>query len=702
MDPTKAEVEALRTLKLRYGKALEESLETLLNKRDDDAISQLSKHDQWPVRAASLVLAREGLKQKRLSYRVCSDACRENVEHEEVRVRLETTELLAELCAVDKEATWGTFGKVLFDVAEKNIALDIEERGTEAERKGMRETKQEEEDRDIIADPRLPIELEISRTRRYSVVNFSDFRGRVRANSSGASARIRLDSGAIVLMVHETVGWKALETSLKGLDKIVRGYGPEFVRHGYLTSELIALFDQVLDHENRFVREVGYQLVETMARITNVKENEDTSTEYCEKVRMELVHSAALGMCDSCSQVRFAALLAAKALLETRNMSSNKEKDLVETILAPIICMNRHYSAEGLRAVCQETWKCAFPIDGPRVIAQQAEAFINVYLAEMKTSKDDGAREAACYAVGEMAAKVTEAEDVIGSFAPEMIECLQARFHDASWSVRAAACNASVSVVKRFSAQLNAVATDRLVDGLVECLSDPVWSVRDEAAIALGVLVRLYSEALLPRLISVASEYLKRARLHDELHAKMHVSHQHHHHSEQSSHENLMMFSCCSAEPNIEFSKLKRSDWQYSEGAVRLLRELAVAFPIAIESSEPMTEYVKLIEALKYHSESGSSLEETAWNCIEPIAKALGKRPFKRHLDPMITPMMSALRGERMKAAYAASVTCYFLRAWIGEGVFKSRIESCDPSYWAVVESHPPRSFEVSTVSFRV
>jgi len=700
----KAEAEALRTLKLRNGGPLEPEVESAFASRSDEAISRLSKHEtSWPVRAAALVFAREGLKESRLKYETCSEACLDNIEHEEVRTRLETIGLLEELCAKDKDTTWKSFGHALFDVAKKNIDLDLEARGEEAERKGMRETKQDAEDREVILDPRLPIELEVTKTQRYSAVNFSDYRGRVRANSSGASARIRLDSGAVVLMVHETVGWKALETSLKGLDRLVRGFGPDFVSKGYLTKELIDLFDQVLAHENRFVREVGYQLVETLARVTFVKGGDkEDSVGFREQVRVELYHSAAEGMCDKCAQVRFAALLAAKALLETRNSAWKEEALLVESVLAPVLCMNRHYSAEGLRVVAQDVWRATFPTDGPKVIARHSEGFINVYLAEMKTSKDDGAREAACYAVGELASKVAGIDDVVSSYAEEILDCLIARFHDASWSVRAAACNSSALLVQRFAQLLKDAATKGLVDGLVECLSDPVWSVRDEAAIALGVLGQLYSDVLLPTLMKTAQEWMSKARLHDETHFKECNHHHHHSKTETSTHENLMMFSCCSAEANIDFSQLKRSDWQYSDGGVRLLRELAVRFPAQIEPSPVMTEYEKVIEALRYHTASGSSLEETTWASVEPVAKAFGKRPFKRHLDPMITPMIEAIKGRRHKAAHAAATTCQFLREWVGEGVFRARLESCDPSYWQIAEANPPQSFEGGAVSFRV
>jgi len=143
-------------------------------------------------------------------------------------------------------------------------------------------------------------------------------------------------------------------------------------------------------------------------------------------------------------------------------------------------------------------------------------------------------------------------------------------------------------------------------------------------------------------------------------------------------------------------------DWQYADGAVRLLRELSSLWPEKVESSL-MTNFTTLVDSLNFQdtSSSISMLEETVWEIIPQIAKSLGKRPFKRHLDPLIPAMVRAISGDRLKSAHAAASTCQFLRAWVGEGIFRSRVESISPLHFLLIEACPPKHFEAPLVSFK-
>ena len=61
----KSEAEAVRMLKLRYGKEFGPSLSRSLEQHD---IQELAQHEHWAVRAAGLVLAREQLRMKCADY----------------------------------------------------------------------------------------------------------------------------------------------------------------------------------------------------------------------------------------------------------------------------------------------------------------------------------------------------------------------------------------------------------------------------------------------------------------------------------------------------------------------------------------------------------------------------------------------------------------------------------------------------------
>jgi hypothetical protein len=62
---------------------------------------------------------------------------------------------------------------------------------------------------------------------------------------------MRLD----LVVKHDTEGWKALETAVQTLYKMISGIGKPFCAN--MTPYLIELVLSFLSHKNRFVREIG-------------------------------------------------------------------------------------------------------------------------------------------------------------------------------------------------------------------------------------------------------------------------------------------------------------------------------------------------------------------------------------------------------------------------------------------------------------
>lgn len=693
---------AIKTLKLRHLPLCPSTLASLSRLESssatpDDFLQLCAGDADWSVRQTGLLcLAEEAF--GKLDFETACACVSANVEHDEPRTRLAAVEVLGKLTKIDGKKTWSRFADMLRLVAEKNSVLDLEQRGEEAERMGMEDTKQNSsrEEEESIVDTRLPIELEIGKTKMFSVVRFSDFRGRVRANSSGASARVRLDSGAIVLMVHETMGWKALETSLRGLDKLLAGYGPDFVLDGRLTPELVDLCENVLDHENRFVREVGYQICESLVGLCaekNAIPGDFENRARLAEIRMELYDRIAAGMCDTFSQVRLRACYAARALMLTKpgaEAANQDEDEACKSMLGPAICLNGHYMAEGIRSYCKETWRMVFQEAGAQYAAERASTYAEFYVSQM-TSKDDFARDAACIAAGELAMRAADAK-LIEPFVDMMMEGLVHRLGDASWNVRSSALLSLSTMAKRY--ERVDISKTKLVPLFLKACADPVWSVREDAAAALGILAQSFRHDVLSTITNEAKSTMN-------FFCKDREEHHHHHdHEEESSHENQPMFSCCSVEMSNPGAGLPQPKWVFCDGAIRIVREIAAIAPELAEA-ELMNAFVDVVEVLRRFGAVGS-LDEIIWTTIPIIAKSLGKRPFKRFLDPIIPAIIQSLSiRKRAKSAHAAAVTCKFLREWIGEGVFKSRVENVDSSYWAVVESSSPDVFEPARVSFR-
>ena len=95
-----------------------------------------------------------------------------------------------------------------------------------------------------------------------------------------------------------------------------------------------------LVHSNRFIREIGYQI---LADFTSFVDDE------------RYVRQLARGLSDNWSQVRMAASIAARQFLLTQ-VEKSGISDLVGKLLLCRVCLNRFYVAEGVRNYNQETW----------------------------------------------------------------------------------------------------------------------------------------------------------------------------------------------------------------------------------------------------------------------------------------------------------------------------------------------------------
>lgn len=143
------------------------------------------------------------------------------------------------------------------------------------------------------------------------------------------------------------------------------------------------------------------------------------------------------------------------------------------------------------------------------------------------------------------------------------------------------------------------------------------------------------------------------------------------------------MFSCDG--PNLTTSVVRRAGgcgedagparpaepWETSDGALYLLREVAGAADV--------TEYLPLYAEIACADGFGSAhkLRETAWRITRPLAEAVGKRAFKQ--DDVFGQVLRGLaRSVRCgaKGCESAAAGCVeWLRGWVGEGVWRGRVE---------------------------
>ena len=74
----------------------------------------------------------------------------------------------------------------------------------------------------------------------------------------------------LVQILHDTAGWRNLESSVKCVQALVNGCGDKF--HLYVDQSLLDLIFTSLEHPNRFVRETAYQTCATIIEVCSGQE----------------------------------------------------------------------------------------------------------------------------------------------------------------------------------------------------------------------------------------------------------------------------------------------------------------------------------------------------------------------------------------------------------------------------------------------
>jgi hypothetical protein len=102
--------------------------------------------------------------------------------------------------------------------------------------------------------------------------------------------------------MHDTEGWKSLETSMRLLQKMIEALGTDFLVFDF--SEVTEILLKAANHLNRFVREITYFVIEALYKISE-KCNEDNQKRFIE-LCSDLIPITSEGLADNWSQVRFA------------------------------------------------------------------------------------------------------------------------------------------------------------------------------------------------------------------------------------------------------------------------------------------------------------------------------------------------------------------------------------------------------------
>jgi hypothetical protein len=594
-----------------------------------------------------------------------------HLEDAENRIRLAVGELLQQLARVDGVATYDAMREQLITSIENNY---------------LREEKVEEKERAdaaaaVVAAANAAANAEAETAAAAATTEATEDAHAGHDHAAPTKLVKRLPGEKVLpKSKHDTEGWKALETSFKALQAIIVGCGAAFSPH--ITDSLLALLYRSLTHKNRFVRETGYFCLGSISSICDAAN--------LGRIADTLTAALAKGLADNWSQVRYAASVSTRALLD------NKASDVVVQFyprLVPPMCLNRYYVAEGVRLYSQATWKQIFGATGCDVVGDNMATVAPYYV--MQSEADNHAvRESACHCIAELATKVDNTK--VAAYVPELLKGLLICFRDESWPVRDAASCACGSFVAVFKEESRPVLKD-LYQLWFEHVGDNIPSVREGTAVALGKVLKAYGDEALEVILPKLKEGLPKAMTQKKesqalanlenvttfgVAAPKRVK-------DDPRHENQQVFSCGSLAPKLKRGagcmdhgfRRPTEPWESSDGYVYMLRELAIQRPELIAEFIPMLADVARVSTFVHHT----TLKCSVWKCVPVIAESMGKKEFKRVLEHLMEPLFKALKDPNRLCQAAAGDCIVMLSQFIGPTIFRGR---CDAEQQALMDAN--------------
>jgi len=551
----------------------------------------------------------------------------------------------------------------------------------------------------------------------------------------------------------DTTGWRALETNLFGIGSFIQANGGHYFEYSNSSEaeegELDVPVDEQLlksveycciTHINRHVRAAGINVLEQMIHSCydspHVQDQSGKSSSSNamgllyhpqSHLRKTIVTVLRTTLSDNWSQVRMAASVLCRVFYVTMLDYAEQYPESLETctslgadladrdvwltstypILLPQMCLNRFYLAQGVKLYSHDTWRILFDRnrdptlpskpsgDGLESVAMHAGAVCRYYV-KMCDADNHVVREAACQAVAELANKIGRNEDYAEYLTPYVVTLLQALlmcFHDESWPVRDEACLACGIFCLAYPEECEP-ELPTLFCRWSEQITDQIWSVREDAAFALGDAIEAYGQTLLEKAMQILKKDLSSAKSEPAMSREEYKRRQ----NDIDSHTNSQLYSCGSLAPKLRKGGAGRigcsscdvtrpkAPWEATDGCIYLIRELIERFSnpntsgIVLSDDVILPLITELAETCRVrHFPQSDDLRTTLWKNLPVMARALGKQRFKRIYLQTFMDMMVDNLDEKNHASqlsvHAAGQCAEELSNLVGPGIFRGRLE---------------------------
>lgn len=657
-------------------------------KQVEEQVSALLGHEKWEARDGGLTLAKEYLNwterhgRRFDEFPAWVDACAQLLGDQQIRVRTSVGETLALLCKVG--------GLKLYDEKVAGPLLASIEHGMTLERDGQALLDDDE------ATKALTEKLLAGEAARQ-----------LRDKSTRASRASSMQS----TIFHDTAGWGPLESDVTCLQLIIEKCGADFAPRLDAEGDVMDLLCTCAVHMNRFVRGIAFAALEAAIRSLH-QAGVATAEALLDAVAQasDLVARLGSGLCDEWANVRMAASRALRTFLVS--LQSPQQQHRYFEVLLPCMCVNRYYVATGVANYSRETWRMILADKGRETIVKWLPSIVPFYIMQTRVANSE-ARDAAAKCIGELAARIDP--PAVSPYATDLFCALIPRLGRAdAWEVKEQACLAITEMAKAFPACCNLSGDfPDLLPSLSAVLADPVWSVRQSAAFALGELckasdaevVSVVLELCLDGLTAATRELDERRKYggEDDL-----VKLKHERANDATLHSNQDTIDCCAVgDLDHEDSEqlqmgnklalsaiynyaqkhkvdLRRNSWERTDGCLYLVLELAShgqwrqgdKEQLRVASAlEAMASVAKLRHFVKH-----TALLTTLWNVVPKIAKAVGAGQFGPQLLGFVEPLAYSLSCTDALAAEAAKRCTVELKDLLGRKALLASVQQSHPA----------------------
>eukprot|EP00127_Corallochytrium_limacisporum_P001876 Clim_evm31s88 gene=Clim_evmTU31s88 len=494
--------------------------------------------------------------------------------------------------------------------------------------------------------------------------------------------------GSKAEVFHDTAGWASLETSVKTVHEFLKAQPDEFLP--FFSDRLKVILLKSLSHRNRFVRETGYYFIANLSQANGFPHEQ----RYAECISD--------GLADNWSQVRLASATAAHNFLSS--IAAEEDRRVFYPLLLPRLCINRYYVAEGVRIYSQNIWRELFDNRGQSLVEEYISDVVTFYIAQ--TQADNHAvREAACACIAELGIKIKK--DVIAPHVMTLLEALIVCLKDESWPVR----DASLTAIGRFASAFPTESKERfemeILPLMLEHVGDNINSVREDASIALVMVVEaMNNDNLFTKVKTWFTEHILKAeeqKPESKKNANLEATTtfgvakpigdlKHAHDNDDALHTDQVMYSCGSLAPKLRRGggcmdhafKKPTEPWEWSDGCIYLYRELTRARP------EDMADSLGLVAKLSKvtHFHHHVYMLETLWQLLPIVAENLGKTVFKRKVEDFFDGLKYSLACGTRVTEVAASECIERLSKFIGPNIMAGRVENYNPVLLDIFRPH--------------